>query len=137
MSIGVIIYGCRELFFLLDMTVPKDANMQVTVMARSLQLAYARCNSRCRNMPRHFRFHFDNTPAEGKNQTRLAWFATLVGQKTFDSIDAESFEVGHTHNEGDQRFAVVGSTLSRQGTLEDPLAFKQLIEQHVKPMAPN
>ena len=45
---GVIIYGCRELFFLLDMTVPKDANMQVTVMARSLQLAYEMCNSRCR-----------------------------------------------------------------------------------------
>ena len=97
---GVILYGCRELFFLLDMTVPKDANMQVTVMARSLQLAYEMCNARCRNMPRNFRLHFDNTPAEGKNQTCLSWFATLVGQKTFDSIDAESFEAGHTHNEG-------------------------------------
>ena len=31
----------------------------------------------------------------------------------------------------------MGSTLSRQGTLEDPVAFKQLIERGVMPMAPN
>ena len=54
-----------------------------------------------------------------------------MGTGVFDCIDAQSFEVGHTHNEGDQRFAVVGSTLSRQGTLEDPQAFQKLIQDKV------
>ena len=75
---GVIIYGCRELFFLLDMTVPKDANMQVTCMARALHLVSKVADERGLNMLRCWRFHFDNTPSEGKNAACLSWYSVVV-----------------------------------------------------------
>eukprot|EP00973_Karenia_brevis_P068976 9588350-Karenia_brevis.AAC.1 len=62
-------------------------------------------------MPAKIRVDFDSTPAEGKNATCFTWFSGLVAEDRFCVIDAESMEVGHTHN-NHQRFAIAGSSLA-------------------------
>jgi len=50
--------------------------------------------------------------------------AFLVAKGLFTSVSCPFFRVGHTHNKVDQRFAVIGSTLSKSKTLEDPEAWR-------------
>ena len=48
----------------------------------------------------------------------------LVATDVFTVIDGESYEVGHTHNYNDQRFAVAGAlVVKRGGVLEDDESF--------------
>ena len=75
-------------------------------------------------MPRAWRFHYDNTTSEGKNQTCFSFYAMLVATDVFTVIDGESSEVGHTHNYNDQRFAVASAlVVKRGGVLEDSESF--------------
>ena len=59
--------------------------------------------------PRTFFVNADNTTREGKNQH----FATAyhVAMDKFEGYENQFLEVGHTHNEQDQRFSSVGTTL--------------------------
>lgn len=63
---GTIVHGSCETFFICEPDLPKDANLQCTCMARSLQLAAVSSATLGIPMPQCWRFDFDNTPAEGK-----------------------------------------------------------------------
>lgn len=75
---GVLIYGCLEAFFLCNLNIPKDANMQCTCMARALHLASKVADARALNMPRFWRSHFDNTSSEGKNAVCFSFYSVGV-----------------------------------------------------------
>jgi len=50
-----------------------------------------------------------------------------------DSISNHFFTVGHTHNLVDQRFSILGTSLSNSPVLETPTDFLRVIKQHLKP----
>ena len=72
------------------------------------------------------------TPREGVNQTFFTYLAWLQNTEKFDTTSSERLQVDHTHNEIDQRFSEVGSTLSRAPVLEEPEDFRDWMITHVK-----
>ena len=53
----------------------------------------------------------------------------------FRTVGNNFFKVGHTHNIVDQRWSEVNPTLKTGGTLEDPRAFRECIQEKVTPKA--
>ena len=134
---GTLVFGAIETFYICDLDVAKNANLQCTVMARSLQLCHEELTRRGVSMPRGWRFQYDNTAAEGNNKTCFTFYALLCGIGVFDVIDGTSFEVGHTHNIQDQRFATAATALSGADTLETPEEFQRRLQHRAQPTCSN
>jgi len=118
--VGAIVEGLADLYFFNDSRVSKDANLQVTLTARTLGVvADMLCGRPGVSMPRHLIIQSDNAAGEGKNQTVMKFCACLVWRGTFASVTMAMFRVGHTHNQQDQRFSVLASALSAADVLED------------------
>ena len=131
---GTIVHGSCETFFLCEPDLPKDANLQITCMARALQLAAVSSAKLGIPMPPNWRFDFDNTPAEGKHATCFTWYSWLIAEGRFTVIDAQSMEVGHTHNIQDQRFATAATILAEAARLESPHAFQKCLKAGIQPL---
>jgi len=131
---GALVHGCCEVYYLCEADLGKDANLQCTCMARSLHLAAVTSAAIGVPMPAKWRFDFDNTSAEGKNSTCMKWFSWLVARDTFDVIDAQSSQVGHTHNGQDQRFSTVATILADATRLETPVAFQEHMQNRIMPI---
>ena len=85
-------------------------------------------------MPRSLEVNADNTTREAVNQTVASFLSNLVGTEVFADTALERLQKSHTHNEMDQRFSTVSTTLSRAPVLEDPEEFAAWIRAHVKPV---
>ena len=135
---GTMVPGCLETYYLCCPDIPKNGNMQCTCMLRTLHLVLEELENRGTPdmLPYFWRFHYDNAPAEGRNETCFTLYSVLVSCDTFDGIDAESSEVGHTHNIQDQRFATAATTLASSERLETPQEFQHQLE-HIKAPTPN
>ena len=72
-----------------------------------------------RKLPTSLMIQADNTCREQRNQTGLYYGAWLASQSMVSCGECYA-EVGHTHNEVDQRFSVVRAILSKASTLETP-----------------
>ena len=131
---GAIIPGCLETFYICEPDLPEDANLQCTCMGRSLHLVATLSAKKGITMPRQFRVDFDNTAAEGKNNTCLTWYSWLISEGRFDVIDAQSSQVGHTHHIQDQRFSVAATLLSKTERLQRPTAFMDVLKKRVTPL---
>ena len=131
--IGAITEGLRECYYLCDPDLSKNADLHITIIGHSLQLAKESFQARGKPFPRHLRLHTDNAASEGKNQTVFFLAAWLVKRKLFDSVLLTQFRVGHTHSKIDQRFSELRSALSQSTVLEDPSAFAEAIRSGVKP----
>lgn len=79
-------------------------------------------NRRGLPLPAHVVLQADNTCREQRNQWLLLWGGTLLLKNLFRSVSYTFYTVGHTHNEVDQRFAVVRAALNRATTLQTPQA---------------
>ena len=117
-------------------TISKDANMEVTVVARMLDLVQEELAKRnpCFSLPKTLIVNADNTPREAKNTFFHTFMSALTSANTFDTTQVEFFKVGHTHNEQDQRFSTVGSSLALAPVLEGPEEFVEWIRSHVTPV---
>ena len=62
-------------------------------------------------LPPVLRIQADNCGRENKNQYMFAFCATLVGLDYFAEVYLSFLLVGHTHEDIDQRFSVISSTL--------------------------
>ena len=131
---GCIWHGLIEAYFLMAPDMAKDSNMNGTILCRMLDLAREKqLKDGLGAMPRKLVINADNTTRESKNQFFLGTEAVLVGQNKFSEIDGEFPKTGHTHNELDQRFSSVGTSLSRAPVLEDMHAFKNYMIENVQP----
>ena len=75
----VLIEGIVEAYYLSDLDVSKDSNLQLTIILRTLQLAKDFFDKQGRAMPDKIRLHTDNAVAEGKNQIHMKVSVRLVG----------------------------------------------------------
>ena len=87
---------------------------------RVLELTKRLLASKGLQLPGNIAFQTDNTTREQRNSWGLLFGAWLVGQRVMRTSDQVFYRVGHTHNEVDQRFWILGSTLAKQKTLSTP-----------------
>jgi len=131
---GVIIHGHIEVYYIMDTDRPKDANMNCTVLMRSLDILQEQSFSDHQfAMPRDVEIQTDNTAREGVNQTFAILNAYLNAADMFDQTLNARQTVGHTHNEQDQRFSVACTTMSRAPVLEDPEETAQWLRDNLPP----
>lgn len=128
---GAIAHGHLESYFILDTDVAKDSNMNATIMSRMMDLVKEKLGVHA--LPRNLAVQADNTTRESKNQHFLLYLSTLIAAEKFDAADLQFLQCGHTHNEQDQRFSTVATSLSRAPVLEDPEEFAAWIRNNVKP----
>ena len=128
---GAIAHGHIEAYFILDTDVAKDSNMNATIMSRMMDLVKEKLGDNA--LPRNLAVQADNTTRESKNQHFLLYLSALVAADKFDAADLQFLQCGHTHNEQDQRFSTVATSLSRAPVLEDPEEFAAWIRNNVKP----
>ena len=131
--VGAIVEGLCEHYILADLDLPKNANLQCTLLGLVLEETQQALKARGRTMPRHLRLHTDNASGEGKNQTILYLAAWLVRRGLFDSVTLSQFRVGHSHGKPDQRFSEIPTALAQSALLENPEQFAEAIAQGVKP----
>ena len=129
--------GCitplTEFYFLTDLDVCKDSNLQATVVATALEQTYKQLQAGGRSMPTELRVHTDNATAEGKNQTMMYLASWLVHKKLFKRVTLSQFRVGHSHGLNDQRFSECRRCLNESCVLEDPDAFQEALKTRVTP----
>lgn len=125
--VGAIVEGLADLYFFNDSRVGKNANLQVTLTARTLGVVTEiLCGRPGVSLPRHLVIQSDNAAGEGKNQIVMKFCAWLVWRGTFESVTMCMFRVGHTHNQQDQRFSVLAGALNASDVLEDRSGFEEL-----------
>lgn len=122
--VGCIVHGHLETYWIMGPEVRKDANMNCTIILKTLGMVTTDLACRGASLPQTLVTEHDNTASEGKNQFHQSLQAYLVGEKVFENTQVECGEVGHTHNCQDQRFSSVARTLSRAPVLETPTQFK-------------
>ena len=133
---GCIAFGQLEAYFVMRPDTAKDANMNITIIGRMLdKLQEMMQEDTSLQLPRHCILAADNTPRESKNHFFAAFAAFLVAQQRFETLEVQFMQAGHTKNELDQRFSSVATILASAPTLEDPVEFKQWMEQHVRPVS--
>ena len=130
----VLSEGHYESFFMCDQDVPKDSNLMITLLARSVHLCLERLSKENQPHPRVLRIHCDNTPAETKNQHILRWMASLLRRGVYREAVLTQFRVGHSHCAPDERFAVVRTLLADSVELQEPADFLARV-QELKPHA--
>ena len=102
---GAIVHGHLEAYFIMPFDQPKDANMECSIISRVLDLVWEQIQSDHLGMamPRTLVVAADNTTREAKNQHFLTYLCYLKAAGKFSDAELEMMEVGHTHNEDDQR----------------------------------
>ena len=130
---GVIVHGILECYFILPPDTAKDSNMNATCINRALDLVREHQEMEGKAMPRTLIINSDNTTRESKNQFFLCSECILVAQDKFEVVHQEFLKTGHTHNELDQRFGTVATTLNRAPILETEDEFKDWLLNNVQP----
>ncbi|MCP4241526.1 MAG: hypothetical protein GY772_13275, partial [bacterium] len=84
---GAVVDGLLESYWLSDCNVPKNANLQLTLLSRALQQSADLLAKGGRGRPAVLRVHTDNATSEGKNQTVMKYMAWLVWKRTFRACE--------------------------------------------------
>ena len=123
-----------EAYFIMDSDLAKDSNMEISVHALMLDLVAPMIRDKGGAVPRTLINAIDNTAREGKNQFFMSYLNFLVASNKFEATETEYMKPGHSHNEQDQRFSTIATTLSSAPVLETPGAFRDWIYEHVHPV---
>lgn len=94
--------------------------MQMTLISRALDIGKRILDGRGVAMPQNLVIQADNTTREQRNQYSMMFIAWLTSRGIFRSAGEMFYEVGHTHNEVDQRFVLVRTALGRAQVLQTP-----------------
>ena len=115
--VGTIAWGHLECFFFMAPDLPKDSNMECTVISRTLDVLLESFDTHSpgRALPRTLIINADNTAREAKNQYFATYMAYLRARRMFEATRVEYMQVEHTHNEQDQRFLYSFSCKGGQG----------------------
>lgn len=129
---GCIYHGVLEAFYIMSPDVAKDSNMESTVIHRTLDHVVEHQRNHGHPMPANLIVNADNTTREAKNQHFATSMAQLVATDKFQSLEVEFPKTGHTHNELDQRFSTLATTLKRAPVLETPEEFQEYLQENLQ-----
>ena len=128
-----LIEGIVECYFISDADLPKNSDLQATILFTSLQMAKEHFEQKGLNLPSRLRLHTDNASGEGKNQILMKTCAVMTYRQVFDQLQMTMFRVGHTHFKIDQRFSEVRTVLAGAPELQTPQQFRDYIAENLKP----
>jgi hypothetical protein len=126
---GVTMDGIGSFIFLTDLDLGKNADVQLTLTCRALEVAFGQLSARGLPMPAHFRCYSDNASGETNNNSMFQWMRWLVACRKIVSGMLCQGRVGHTHGRQDRTFAAVARGLRRCGLMEDPGHFAERIRE--------
>jgi len=129
----VIVYGIVECYFIMPPDLPKDSNMESTLIARAFDVAQDKLPPGTK-LPHSFVFAADNTAKEMKNQFGAQNSAYLVAVDKFEGVENTFQKTGHSHFDVDQRFSEANTKLTAAGVLEDPYEFQEYLQRTMKPI---
>ena len=127
--IGCLAEGLTENFFIGDVDLIKDANMDLTIVSHVIHEAQSTFESRGLELPSLLRLHSHNASGELKNQCTMKYCAWLCHRSMFKEIWLTQFRVGHSHGKIDQRFSVCRGILADNSNLETPTAFLNALQK--------
>ena len=128
-----IVHGIVECYYIMPPDLPKDSNMESTIIARSLDVALELLPPGTM-LPESFGVNADNTAREAKNQFACLTNAWMVSSNKFGAMEQGHPKTGHSHNEVDQRFSSANAKLKGAPTLEDPWAVKEWCQRNLQPV---
>ena len=127
--VGILCWGVFEFYATMAPDVPKDSNMQITLLCMAISLANDVLTERCLTMPAHLIVQADNTCRETKNSAFLTFCSLLVVFGVFKSVSVHFHRVGHTHGPLDQRFSILATVVARCSVLETIEDFIDVLER--------
>lgn len=128
-----LVEGVEESYYISDCDLPKDSNLQNTLLFHTLERAHRHFNAKDLPMPKCLRLHSDNCSGEVKNQWLMKAAATLIWREDFDEVWLTQFRVGHSHWKVDQRFSEARTILAHAKELQTPSEFSEKIAQRLVP----
>ena len=130
--IGVVVPGLLEGYFFAEGDVKTDSNMNLTVIARSLDLCKEILTGRGLAMPLHLAVMADNTTRDQRNQFAMIGVGKLAHDQ-FESTACTFYKKGHTQNDCHKGFNDVAEILSAARTLETIDDFMALLAEKMVP----
>ena len=94
--------GALDVYFVYEQDVFKNANSQLTIIARGLENAVAVCKERSVPMPQQFVLRHDNASGELKNSTTMKFMMWACMKDLFLINEMSQLRVGHSHWKVDQ-----------------------------------
>lgn len=107
--IAVVIHGKGTLCFVAPADIPHTADTTMTVLMDSFRFL----TDMSGQLPPHLFLQMDNTNADNKTHSLLAWAASLVQCGLFQTVELSFLPVGHTHADVDQKFSQISRFLFR------------------------
>ena len=107
--IAVVVHGKGTLCYVAPADIPHTADTTMTVLMDSFRFL---ADSSGRLPPNLF-LQMDNTNADNKTHSLLAWAASLVQCGLFQTVEVSFLPVGHTHADVDQKFSLISRFLRR------------------------
>jgi hypothetical protein len=101
--VGVIVHGIGAYVFMVDKNWSADPNLTIEILHRVLGTIPIES--------RVLYVQMDNCARENKNKDVFAYLSYLVKCGLFDRVEASFLPVGHTHEDIDQLFSVIGNYL--------------------------
>ena len=132
---GITMDGIGSFVFLTDVDLGKNADIQLTMISRALEVASEELAERGVPMPAHLRCVSDNATGETKNNSVFLWMCWLVARRNFLTGMLCQGRVGHTHGREDQQFSTMAKGLRRSEVLQDPGDFATRIRETLRPCA--
>lgn len=105
--IAVVIHGVGTACYIAPADIPHTADTTMTV----LMDAFHQLEEKIGVLPPHLYLQMDNTNADNKTHTLLAWASALVQAQVFWDVELSFLPVGHTHADVDQKFSNIANYL--------------------------
>jgi len=137
--VACIIDGHVQSYHVSDANMPKNANMTLTVLARTLHVGSrllvepgtaSETVGLPADLPLQLHIRSDNGSGDMKNQTAFKFAMWLVLRKAFVCVTFGQFRPGHAHFRADQSFSTCKAALEADNNiLEDPSDFVNVLKR--------
>ena len=133
---GMIIDGVKELWFVSNCTLPKDADTEISYLLQAINKTDDDRQRLNRTLPQCFRITGDNATGELKHQTVYKFMGSLVFFEVFRICEIGHFRPGHSHKRQDRRFASRAEAIKKTSLLplEDDSDFDAVLQNELLPL---
>ena len=113
---GVLDHTGKAFIFTAFKNISHDSNFTIECLQRTLENIEAQSGNNFKFPPKLF-LQMDNCWRENKNRYVMGYLSLLVHRKVFKEIEISFLPVGHTHEDIDQLFGTIASTLKSRSAV--------------------